>query len=98
MAAKFLDHNNRDDDGDGNENGKKVIGLYKQNNNFARARARFLYISRPSMHDCDNILSNFTHPLYEVHEHDKKKMFSFSQLRYGSLGSNPIKFRQHLAN
>ena len=51
MAAKFLDHNNRDDD----EDGKKVIGLYKQNNNFARAR--FLYISKPSMHDCDTILS-----------------------------------------
>ena len=51
MAAKFLDHNNRDDDGDG----KKIIGLYKQNNNFARAR--FLYISKPSMHDCDTILS-----------------------------------------
>ena len=94
MAAKFLDHNNRDDDGDG----KKIIGLYKQNNNFARARARFLYISKPSMHDCDTILSNFTHPLYEVQEHDKKKMFSFSQLRYGSLRSYPIKFRQHLTN
>ena len=77
MAAKFLDHNNRDDDGDGNENGKKVIGLYKQNNNFARARARFLYISKPSMHDCDTILSNFTHPLYEVHEHDKKNLVFF---------------------
>ena len=51
MAAKFLDHNNRDDD----EDGKKVMGLYKQNNNFARAR--FLYISKPSMHDCDTILS-----------------------------------------
>ena len=93
MAAKFLDHNNRDDD----EDGKKVIGLYKQNNNFARA-SRFLYISKPSMHDCDTILSNFTYPLYAVHEHDKKKMFSFSQLRYGSLGSYPIKFRQHLTN
>ena len=76
MAAKFLDHNNRDDD----EDGKKVIGLYKQNNNFARARARFLYISKPSMHDCDTILSNFTHPLYEVHEHDKKKCFLFLNL------------------
>ena len=79
MAAKFLDHNNRDDD----EDGKKVIGLYKQNNNFARA-SRFLYISKPPMHNCDTILSNFTHPVYEVHEHDKKKMFSFSQHRYGS--------------
>ena len=32
------------DDGDGNENGKKVIGLDKQNNNFARDHA-FLHIS-----------------------------------------------------
>ena len=72
MAAKFLDHNNRDDD----EDGKKVIGLYKQNNNFARA-SRFLYISKPSIHDCDTILSNFTHPLYEVHEHDKKNLVFF---------------------
>ena len=32
------------DDGDGNENGKKVISLYWQNNNFARDHA-FLYIS-----------------------------------------------------
>ena len=32
------------DDGVSNENGKKAIGLYQQNNNFARA-SRFLYIS-----------------------------------------------------
>ena len=31
------------DDGDGNENGKKVIGLDKQNNNFARASRFFLH-------------------------------------------------------
>ena len=31
----------RNDDDDGNENGKKAIGLDKQNNNFARA-SRFL--------------------------------------------------------
>ena len=30
------------DDGDGNENGKKPVGLDWQNNNFARA-SRFLY-------------------------------------------------------
>ena len=29
------------DDGDGNENGKKAIGLDKQNNNFARASCFF---------------------------------------------------------
>ena len=31
------------DDGDGNENGKKVNGLYKQNNNFARASRSFVH-------------------------------------------------------
>ena len=30
------------DDGDGNENGKKAIGLDKQNNNFARASRFFV--------------------------------------------------------
>ena len=31
------------DDGDGNENGKKAIGLDKQNNNFARASRFFAH-------------------------------------------------------
>ena len=31
------------DDGDGNENGKKAIGLDWQNNNFARASRFFVY-------------------------------------------------------
>ena len=30
-------------DGDGNENGKKTIGLYEQNNNFARASRFFVH-------------------------------------------------------
>ena len=33
----------RNDDGDGNENGKKAIGLDKQNNNFARASRFFVH-------------------------------------------------------
>ena len=33
------------DDGDGNENGKKAIGLDKQNNNFARASRFFVNFS-----------------------------------------------------
>ena len=40
------------DDGYGNENGKKAVGLDWQNNNFARA-SRILYISLPSLHDYD---------------------------------------------
>ena len=31
------------DDGDGNENGKKTIGLDRQNNNFARASRFFVH-------------------------------------------------------
>ena len=35
----------RNDDGDGNENGKKAVGLNKQNNNFARASRFFIHFS-----------------------------------------------------
>ena len=41
----------RNDDGGGNEIGKKAVGLDKRNNNFARAHHAFLYISLPSLHD-----------------------------------------------
>ena len=47
MVAKVLDNNKREpissDDGDGNEKGKKAIGLYWQNNNFARASRFFVH-------------------------------------------------------
>ena len=46
-------------EGDGNEDGKKAIGLDKQNNNFARA-SRFLYISLPSLYDYNVKVPNFT--------------------------------------
>ena len=55
MVAKFLDHNNRElkqDDGDGNENGKKARGLNKKNNNFTRALRFSVYFSA-SLCDCD---------------------------------------------
>ena len=58
----------------------------------------FLYVSLLSLHDCDVKLPNFTHPLYEVGEHNAKFSFSFSKLRYGPFGFNPRKFRQHLTN
>ena len=38
------------DDGDGNKNGKKPMGLDWHNNNFAR-RSRYLYIFLPSLRD-----------------------------------------------
>ena len=43
MVATFLDHNSGEKDGDGNENGKKAIGLYQKNNNFAHASHFFVY-------------------------------------------------------
>ena len=46
-------------EGDGNEDGKKAIGLDKQNNNFACA-SRFLYISLPSLYDYNVKVPNFT--------------------------------------
>ena len=49
----------RNDDGDGNEIGKKAISLDRQNNNFARA-SRFLYISLSPWHDYNVKLPNFT--------------------------------------
>ena len=45
------------DDGDGNEDVKKGLGLDWQNNNFARA-SRFLYISLPSLLDYDVKMPN----------------------------------------
>ena len=76
MVANFLDHN------EGNENGKKVIGLYKQNDNFACASRFFTFLS----HYCTTATWNFL------------ISFFFSQLRYGTFGSNPLKFGQHLTN
>ena len=48
MVATFLDHNSgelKQQRSDGNENGKKAIGLYQQNNNFARASRFFVHFS-----------------------------------------------------
>ena len=32
----------------------------------------FLYVSHPSLHDCDVKLPNFTHPLYNIAEHNAR--------------------------
>ena len=65
MAADDIEFatlgSSNNDDGDGNENGKKGIGLDKENNNFARAsRFEFLYISLPLLHDYNVKPSGFT--------------------------------------
>ena len=43
MVALFLDDNETNDNVDGKENGKKVIGFYWQNNNVARATRYFVH-------------------------------------------------------
>ena len=48
----------RNDDGDGNENGKKAAGLHKQNNNFARASRFFVHLSAV-VDDYNEKLPNF---------------------------------------
>ena len=70
----------RSDDGDGNENVKKAIGLDWQNNNFAGATHNtqhtfFLYIPLPSLHDYDVKMPNVT--FYEGRKQASTK-FSFS--------------------
>ena len=102
MVAKFLDHNNRElkqDDGDGNENGKKAIGLNKKNNNFTRALRFSLYFSVAAVR-LRHEIPNFTRPLYGVREHKTTINFSFpfSKFRYSPFGLNPRKFRHHLTN
>ena len=43
MVALFLDDIETNDNVDGKENGKKVIGSYWQNNNVARATRYFVH-------------------------------------------------------
>ena len=47
------------DDGDGNENGNKAIGLLSKTTTLHVPHA-FLYISLPSLHDYDVKMPNFT--------------------------------------
>ena len=57
LSVIYLKWNLSNGDGDGNEDGKKVIGLDWQNNSLARA-SRFLYISLPSLYVYDVKLPN----------------------------------------
>ena len=63
------------DDGDGNENGKKAIGLDWQNSNFVRA-SLFLYISLPSLHDYNVTMRKFT--FCRRRQHKTTTFFFFS--------------------
>ena len=67
IVRKLIGSLCKDDDDDGNKNGKK-IGLDWQNTNIACA-SRFLYIPLPSLHDYDVKLPHFTfcrEPVYKT--------------------------------
>ena len=64
------------DGGDSNKDGKKAIGLDKQNNNYA-CTSPFFCISWQSYHDCDIKPPNFMCPLYGVGEHSTEILFVF---------------------
>ena len=62
------------DDGDGNENDKRAIGLDWQTTTLHVHHA-FLYISLPSLHDYDVELLNFT--FYGGREHKTTTFYFF---------------------
>ena len=80
-----------DDDGDGNENGQKVIGLDQQNNNFARASRFFVHFFAYDMK-----LHSFK---FCGGREDKTTIFLFFPLNFNTvLQNNSRKFHQYLPN
>ena len=65
------------DDSERQRDRKTMIGLYKQNNNFAHALGLF-NISKPSLHDCDMKLRNLISGARPLYEYVKTTQFSFS--------------------
>ena len=65
------------DDGDGNEDGKKEVGLISKTTTF-HAHHAFWYISLPSSHDYDLKAPKFT--FCRGREHKATTFFSFPEL------------------
>ena len=81
MVATFLDHNKRElkqQREDSNENGKKAIGINKQNNIFARASRFCEHVHFLAVHASLRLeIPNFTHPLNGVGGHSTKNFVFF---------------------
>ena len=71
----------RSDDGDGNGNTTKAIGLISKTT-ILHVHHTFLYISLLSLHDYDVKMPNFT-LTEEVHKR-RRNFLSLSELEYGS--------------
>ena len=89
-----------DDDGDGNENGKKAIGLdLLRKTTTLHVDHAFLYISLPSLHDYDVKMPNFTFCAWRTLTQDNDFLFLFLNFDTPSLlESNSRKNCQHLTN
>ena len=79
---RSLSNEDGEGDGDGNEKGKKAIGL--------QLCHAFLYISLMSLHDYNVKVPNFT--LRRVREHKTMTFFTFPGLWYSLLEFNSRKF------
>ena len=71
----------RSDDGDGNGDATKAIGLISKRT-ILQVHHAFLYISLPSLHDYDVKMPNFT-LTEEVHKR-RRNFLSLSELEYCS--------------
>ena len=84
----------RNDYDDGNENGKKAIGLDKQNNNFAITLFCTLLCRRCTSTTLNCLISRF----FEDRTKRKQLSFSFPGLWCSPLESNSKKVCHHLTN
>ena len=66
-------------DGDGNENGKKAIGLYEQNDNFARTSHFFVHFIA--------VVASLRHETCQYHAH---ALIEQKISRFPETVSNPI--------
>ena len=82
------------DDGDGNENGKKAIGFDQWNNNFARASRFFVHSFAFKTKTWKCLISCFV----ENVNTRQQLSFSFPELRYSLLEFISRKICQHLTN
>ena len=74
----FIKRSLRNKHGDGNENGKKAIGLDKRKTTTLHVHHAFLYISLPSLHDHNVKLPNFTF----AEDGNKRQQVSFFSLEF----------------
>ena len=99
-SLKLHGFNNRDltgnDDGDGNENGKKKSNWFRLvKQQVCTCITLFLYISQPSLHDYNMKVPNFTFCRGRKHKRQQLS-FSFPELWYSPLEFHPDKICHYI--